>query len=104
MAAHTSIFAWRIPWTEEPGGLQSMDILRRLYDHAQGVSGPSSSCVWNPRVFADDARGPAPKPDTTDWSGLLPAAQMWPQVLPIKTSSPKCGSFSLFVDFTPKES
>ena len=22
----------------------------------QGVSGPSSSCVWNPRVFADDAR------------------------------------------------
>ena len=22
---------------------------------AQGVSGPSSSCVWNPRVFADDA-------------------------------------------------
>ena len=26
-------------------------------DHAQGASGPSSSCVWNPRVFADDARG-----------------------------------------------
>ena len=24
---------------------------------AQGVSGPSSSCVWNPRVFPDDARG-----------------------------------------------
>ena len=24
---------------------------------AQGVSGPASSCVWNPRVFADDARG-----------------------------------------------
>ena len=23
----------------------------------QGVSGPSSSCVWNPRVFADDAQG-----------------------------------------------
>ena len=23
---------------------------------AHGVSGPSSSCVWNPRVFADDAR------------------------------------------------
>ena len=23
---------------------------------AQGVSGPSSSCVWNPRVFLDDAR------------------------------------------------
>ena len=24
MAAHSSIRAWRIPWTEEPGGLQSM--------------------------------------------------------------------------------
>ena len=24
MAAHSSITAWRIPWTEEPGGLQSM--------------------------------------------------------------------------------
>ena len=24
MATHFSIFAWRIPWTEEPGGLQFM--------------------------------------------------------------------------------
>ena len=24
MATHYSIFAWRIPWTEEPGGLQSI--------------------------------------------------------------------------------
>ena len=24
MAAHSSILAWRIPWTEEPGGLQSV--------------------------------------------------------------------------------
>ena len=24
MAAHSSILAWRISWTEEPGGLQSM--------------------------------------------------------------------------------
>ena len=24
MAAHSSILAWRVPWTEEPGGLQSM--------------------------------------------------------------------------------
>ena len=25
----------------------------RSVGYAQGVSGPSSSCVWNPRVFAD---------------------------------------------------
>ena len=28
MATHSSILAWRIPWTEEPGGLQSMDSQR----------------------------------------------------------------------------
>ena len=26
MATHSSIFAWEIPWTEEPGGLQSMEL------------------------------------------------------------------------------
>ena len=28
IATHSSILAWRIPWTEEPGGLQSMGIER----------------------------------------------------------------------------
>ena len=28
MATHSSILAWRIPWTEEPGGLQSTDSRR----------------------------------------------------------------------------
>ena len=28
MATHTSILAWRIPWTEEPGELQSMGLPR----------------------------------------------------------------------------
>ena len=28
MATHFSILAWRIPWTEEPGGLQSMGLQR----------------------------------------------------------------------------
>ena len=26
MATHSNILAWRIPWTEEPGGLQSMGL------------------------------------------------------------------------------
>ena len=26
ITTHSSIFAWRIPWTEEPGGLQSMGL------------------------------------------------------------------------------
>ena len=28
MATHSSILAWRIAWTEEPGGLQSMGLQR----------------------------------------------------------------------------
>ena len=28
MATHSSIFAWRIPWTEEPSGLQSIESQR----------------------------------------------------------------------------
>ena len=32
MTNHSSILAWRIPWTEEPGGLQSMGSQRVGHD------------------------------------------------------------------------
>ena len=32
MATHSSILAWRIPWTEELGGLQSMGLQRVRQD------------------------------------------------------------------------
>ena len=32
MATHSSTLAWKIPWTEEPGGLQSMGSLRVGHD------------------------------------------------------------------------
>ena len=32
MATHSSILAWKIPWTEKPGGLQSMGSQRVGYD------------------------------------------------------------------------
>ena len=32
MAVHSSILAWEIPWTEEPGGLQSMGSQRVRHD------------------------------------------------------------------------
>ena len=32
MATHSSILAWRIPWTEEPGRLQSMGLQRVGHD------------------------------------------------------------------------
>ena len=34
MATHSSILAWKIPWTEEPNGLQSMGSQRVIHDWA----------------------------------------------------------------------
>ena len=58
MATHSSILAWRIPWTEEPGGLlsmgsQSQTRLKRLSMHAcigEGNGNPlQCSCLENLR-------------------------------------------------------
>ena len=32
MATHSSILAWEIPWTEDPGGLQSMGVTKSQTD------------------------------------------------------------------------
>ena len=64
MATHSSILAWGVPWTEEPGGLQSMDhkeldmteqLSARTHTHTnkhKGIqfSSVSQSCpaFWNP--------------------------------------------------------
>ena len=59
MAPHSSTPAWKIPWTEEPGGLQSMGSLRVGQDWATSLSllciekgngNPlQCSCLENPR-------------------------------------------------------
>ena len=57
MAPHSSTLAWKTPWTEEPGGLQSMGSLRVGHDWATSLSrireGNGSplqcSCLENPR-------------------------------------------------------
>ena len=38
MGTHPSILAWRIPWTEEPGRLQSMGLLRVGHDWVTSLS------------------------------------------------------------------
>ena len=38
MAPHSSTLAWKIPWTEEPGGLQSMGLLRVRHDCVTSLS------------------------------------------------------------------
>ena len=61
MAPHSSTLAWKIPWTEKPGGLQSMGLLRVVHDWAtslwlslscirEGNGNPlQCSCLENPR-------------------------------------------------------
>ena len=61
MTTHSSTFAWKIPWTEEPDGLQSMGSLElgtteRLHFHfslsciGEGNDNPlQCSCLENPR-------------------------------------------------------
>ena len=61
MAPHSSTLAWKIPWTEEPGRLQSMrslesDTTERLHFHfslsciGEGNGHPlQDSCLENPR-------------------------------------------------------
>ena len=51
MAAHSSILAWRIPWTEEPGGLPSIEPHRVGHDRSDfsGTHAPSfggRGCNW----------------------------------------------------------
>ena len=47
-ATHSSILAWRIPWTEEPGGLQSMGTQRvghdRVTEHSTAQGLLKSNC------------------------------------------------------------
>ena len=50
MATHSSILVWRIPWTEEPGGLQSMGLQRVGHDWAHTQSNflmPQECCIVN---------------------------------------------------------
>ena len=38
MATHSSTLAWKIPWMEEPGGLQFMELLRVGHDSVPSLS------------------------------------------------------------------
>ena len=46
MATHSNILAWRIPWTEEPGGLQSM-VSQRVRHDLEINTFTSLSLKWN---------------------------------------------------------
>ena len=61
MAAHSSILAWRIPWTEEPGELQSIRPQRDRQDcsglaHIEQIRHPKSQDSFLKCVKEDDQK------------------------------------------------
>ena len=50
MATHSSILAWKIPWTEKPWGLQSMGLQRVRHDWAMKHACTQSSYEVSPRA------------------------------------------------------
>ena len=79
MATHSSIVAWRIPWTEEPGGPQSIASqsrtqLKQLSTHACTVnSGIPSDLHFVPRD-RQESNSPERRLDVQNWR----AALKWP--------------------------
>ena len=58
MATHPSVLAWKIPWTEGPGSLQSMgskklDTTWRLNHHGLNLGFSRGSAVKNPPAMQD---------------------------------------------------
>ena len=82
MAPHSSTLAWKIPWTEEPGGLQSMgslsDFTFTFYFHALEKEMATHSSVLAWRIPGMGEPGGLPSMGSHrvghDWSDLAAAA------------------------------
>ena len=71
MATHPSILAWRIPWTEEPGGLQSMGSQRVRHDLTTKQQGPQRETNdWKGAVCPWRVRDILFFPPYPTWEGL----------------------------------
>ena len=96
MAPHSNNFAWKIPWTEEPGRLQSMgslesDTTEQLHFHfslsciGEGNGNPlQCPCLENPRDVE------------AWWAAIYGVAQSWTRLKRLSSSS--SSSFSLTVN------
>ena len=95
MATHSSTLAWKIPWKEEPGRLQSMGSQRVRHDWAtslslscigEGNGNPlQCSCLENPRDGG------------AWWAAVCGVAQSWAQLKRLSSSSSSCNIRSRFL-------
>ena len=74
MATHSSILAWRIPWTEEPGGLQSTGLQKVGHDWATSLSLSYSTSLDSTRLFST---GVLPAYIPSRVSIVLPPTSTW---------------------------
>ena len=85
MAPHSSTLAWKIPWTEEPGGLQSTGSLRVRHNWetslsrvGEGNGNPlQCSCLENPRDGG------------AWWAAVYGVAQSWTRLKRLSSSREK---------------
>ena len=97
MAPHSSTLAWKIPWTEEPGGLQSIGSLRVGHDWAtslhfslswigEGNGNPlQSSCLENSRDGG------------SWWAAIYGVTQSWTWLEWLSSSSSRWLSYNVYM-------
>ena len=86
MAPHSSTLAWKIPWMEEPGRLQSLGSLRVGHDWTTSLS-LSLSCMGegngNPLWFSCLEN---PKDDRAWWAAVNGVTQSWTRLKRLSSS------------------
>ena len=102
MAPHSSTLAWKIAWTEEPGGLQSMGSLRVGHDWATSLS-VSLSCIGEgngtlPQCSCQET----PREGGAWWAAIYGVAQSRTQLKWLSSSSSSlCYMVNIILYFTP---
>ena len=89
MATHSSTLAWKIPWTEGPGGLQSMGLLGVRHDWATWLS-LFTSMHWRrkwqptPVLLPGESQGRG-----AWWAAIYGVTQSWIRLKRLSSSSSK---------------
>ena len=87
MAPHSSTLAWKIPWTEEPGRLQSMGSLRIRHDWATSLSlftFMHRRRKWQPLQYSCLEN---PRDGGAWWAAVYGIAQSWTWLKRLSSSS-----------------
>ena len=104
MAPHSSTLAWKIPWMEEPGRLQSMGSLRVGHDW---VTSPSlfTFLHWRRKWQSTPVFLPG-ESHRAWWAAIYGVAQSWTQLKRLSSSSSSSGiqqNYMKWTDLISKE-